>query len=130
MHKNNVMNIEYFKLLLILMMKQKMIALPERLDEAVKYIKELKMKVEKMEKKECLSGSEGTSQQRQGNITIDVEVQDLGSGLSMLLLSLQGGFLTFSEALLVIEEEGIEIVNASFVSGAMPCMSTIHCSVT
>ncbi|XP_039143896.1 transcription factor bHLH162-like [Dioscorea cayenensis subsp. rotundata] len=42
---------------------KKMIALPERLDEAVKYIKELKMKVEKMEKKECLSGSEGTSQQ-------------------------------------------------------------------
>ncbi|KAH7657687.1 Achaete-scute transcription factor-related protein, partial [Dioscorea alata] len=93
--------------------KQKMMAVPERLDEAVKYIKELQMRVEKLkEKRERLGGSEGTSQQ--GNITLDVEVQDLGSGLSVVLLSLQGGFSAFSKVLQVLEEEGLEIVTANF----------------
>lgn len=111
-----------------MMMKQKMMPVPERLDEAVKYIKELQMRVEKKkEKRERLGGSEGTSQQ--GNITMDVEVQDLDSGLSVVLLSLQGGFSALPKVLLVLEEEGLEIVTANFVSGSKPRM-IIHCSVT
>ncbi|KAM0933667.1 putative transcription factor bHLH family [Dioscorea sansibarensis] len=106
---------------------KEMMATPERLDEAVKYIKELRMRVEKMKETiERLGSSEGTSQQ--GNMIIDVKIQDMGSGLYVLLLSLRGGFSAFTEALFVLKEEGMEIVTANFDSRAMSCI-TIRCSV-
>lgn len=112
----------------MMMMKQVMMAIPERLDEAVKYIKELRMRVQKMkEEMERLGSSEGTRQQ--GNMIIDIKVQNMGSGLYVLLLSLRGGFSAFTEALFMLKEEGMDIVTANFVSRGITCI-TIRCSVT
>ncbi|KAJ0964826.1 hypothetical protein J5N97_025964 [Dioscorea zingiberensis] len=103
--------------------------MPDRLDEAAKYIKELHLRVEKMkEKRQRLVGFEGTSQQQISNLKIGVEVQDMGSGFLVFLLSHRSGFSAFCKALQVLEEAGTEVMAANFISGAL-FFSTIHCSV-
>ncbi|KAM0933668.1 putative transcription factor bHLH family [Dioscorea sansibarensis] len=98
---------------------------PETLDEAVKYIKELQMRVERMkENREGLDGYKGTCQQR--NMIMDIEVQDMGSGLSVFLLSFRGSFSAYSKVLRALEEEGMEILAANFVSGEVAFI-TVHC---
>ncbi|XP_039143860.1 uncharacterized protein LOC120280962 isoform X2 [Dioscorea cayenensis subsp. rotundata] len=57
------------------------------------------------------------------DIIMDVEVQDMGSGLSVFLLSFRGGFLVFSKILRVLQEEGMEILAANFVSGEKAFMT-------
>ena len=59
---------------------------------------------------------------------MDVEVQDMGSGLSVFLLSFPGGFSAYSKVLRALAEEGMEILAANFVSGEMDFM-TVHCLV-
>ncbi|XP_039143841.1 transcription factor bHLH162-like isoform X1 [Dioscorea cayenensis subsp. rotundata] len=106
---------------------KEVVTMPERLDEAVKYIKELQMRVERMkENREGLGCYEGTSQQK--NLKMGVEVQDMGSGLSVFLLSFSGGFSAYSKVLRVLEEEGLEILAANFVSGEVAFI-IVHCLV-
>ncbi|KAH7657688.1 hypothetical protein IHE45_17G037900 [Dioscorea alata] len=59
------------------------------------------------------------------DMIMDVEVQDMGSGSSVFLLSFRGGFLMFSKILRVLQEEGMEILSANFVSGEKAFM-TVH----
>ena len=59
---------------------------------------------------------------------MDVEAQDMGSGLSVFLLSFRGGFSAFPKILRALEEEGMEILAANFVSGEVAFI-TVHCLV-
>ncbi|XP_072965588.1 transcription factor bHLH162-like [Typha angustifolia] len=119
-------------------------SLPDRLEEAANYIKGLQEKLEKMsERKRQLKSTEGStshatrevvggsssssSSGRRSNIKLPhIEVQDLGFGLKVIIISSPSEQTVFYEAIRALEEEGAEVLNAHFsVVGAM-ALHTMH----
>ncbi|XP_010925568.1 transcription factor bHLH162 [Elaeis guineensis] len=94
--------------------------LPDRLDEAVNYIKGLQGRLERMkERKRQLMGSErrsrGMGSEVGGGMRVpQIEVQDLGPALRVVLISSPVDRLLFYEAIRVLEEEGGAVLNANF----------------
>ncbi|KAG1335303.1 transcription factor bHLH162 [Cocos nucifera] len=109
--------------------------LPDRLDEAANYIKSLQGRLERMkERKRQLLESEGSSrgrgsEERGGMRLPQIEVQDLGSGFRVVIISSPGDRLLFYEAVRVLEEEGGEILNANFLVVGDKAFHSIHSMV-
>ncbi|XP_008791819.3 transcription factor bHLH162-like [Phoenix dactylifera] len=109
--------------------------LPDRLEEAANYIKSLQRRLERMkERKRKLMESEGTSRgtgsvERGGMRLPQIEVQDLGSGLRVVITNSPGDRRMFYEAVRVMEEEGGEILNANFLVVGDKAFHSIHSMV-
>ncbi|KAF2282914.1 hypothetical protein GH714_043334 [Hevea brasiliensis] len=103
-----------------------------QLDHAAAYIKHLKERIEKLKKKK--EQAMGTSVAN--NSTMDammmglrlpmIELRDLGSSIEVVLISgLKKNFM-FYEVITIIEEEGAEVVSASFSTVGDKVFHTIH----
>ncbi|CAN1807239.1 Transcription factor bHLH162 [Linum perenne] len=97
-------------------------ALPDQLDQAAKYIKKLQTNLEKMRvKKERLT----TVSIRPPRI----EIREMGSALEVVLVTGLDSHFVFNETIRVIQEEGGEVVNASFSVAEDLVFHTIHSQV-
>ncbi|KAI3457234.1 hypothetical protein Pfo_013897 [Paulownia fortunei] len=95
--------------------------LPDQINEAVKYIKSLKTKLEKMrQKKESLlptnkshscitSENQGTSKR-----SPLVEVHDMGPNIDVILANGLDDYSTFHDIIRLLHQNGVEIAGASF----------------
>ncbi|KAG1330253.1 transcription factor bHLH162 [Cocos nucifera] len=112
------------------------VPLPERLDEAVNYIKGLQGRLERMkERKRQLMGTKNTSRgmgsELGGAMMVpQIEVQDLGPSLRVVLISSPVDRVLFYEAIRVLEEERGAVLNANFSVVGDKAFHIIHCMVT
>ncbi|XP_015584408.2 transcription factor bHLH162 [Ricinus communis] len=98
------------------------VSLPDQLDEAANYIKKLQIKLEKMkERKDSLMGIErpnasaGCSTRAGMRLrSPQIEVNGIGSALEVVLLTGLDCQFLFNETIRILQEEGAEIVNATF----------------
>lgn len=110
--------------------------LSDQLDEAINYTKTLQEKLEKMkERKESLMGIDKMSESTNKGTTIDlksphIEIQVLGSALVVHLVSGLDNQFMFYKSICILEEEGAEVVNASFSTMGDKVFHTIHSKVT
>ncbi|KAL9665747.1 hypothetical protein QQ045_000067 [Rhodiola kirilowii] len=109
-------------------------SLPDKLDEAAKYIKKLQVSLEKLRlKKEKLQGGSGSRQQTcadDDQFELQIEVHQMGSALEVIMITgLDHQFTLFSNAVRVIREEGAEIVNANFYVSSDKVFHIIHSKV-
>ncbi|CAN0853048.1 Transcription factor bHLH162 [Linum grandiflorum] len=111
------------------------VSLPDQLDQAAKYIKKLQMNMEKMRlKKERLlanNGGEKPAPAVSGGmcrpLPPKVEIREMaGSALEVVLVTGLDSHFVFNDAIRVIQEEGGEIVNASFSVAEDQVFHTIH----
>ncbi|XP_059664664.1 transcription factor bHLH162-like isoform X2 [Cornus florida] len=98
-------------------------ALPDQIDEAVKYIKMLQQKLEKSKNmKENSLGSKRsytctTNEMNAYNTSLKsplIEIHQMGPALHVVLISGLSNQFIFYEVIRMVHEEGAEVVNASF----------------
>ncbi|WCJ27049.1 basic helix-loop-helix (bHLH) DNA-binding superfamily protein [Euphorbia peplus] len=114
------------------------VSLPDQLNDAIKYIKKLQMKLERMkEKKEwLLVGSDHHDHHNRPN-TIRmcglrspvIKVHEVGSALQVVLITGLDSQITFNEVVHVLHQERVEIVNASFSILDDTIFHSIHSTV-
>ncbi|KAK9104499.1 hypothetical protein Scep_021343 [Stephania cephalantha] len=117
----------------------------ERLDHAAVYIKQLKERIDSMKirKQQLIMSSVQTPSDdviTSGDCsTLNVtsltrmpilELRDLGSSLEVVLITGLNKNFMFYQIIAVLEEEGAEVVNASFSIVGDKVMHTIHSQVT
>ncbi|KAK9278846.1 hypothetical protein L1049_028425 [Liquidambar formosana] len=113
-----------------------MVSQQDQLDQAATYIKKLRERIEELKgMKQLAMGNTGIST---GNITEPmmaglilpvVELRDLGSSLEVVLVSgLKKNFMLY-EVIVILEEEGAEVVHASFSTVGDKIFHTIHAQV-
>lgn len=102
-------------------------SLPDQLERATNYIKMLQAKVEKMkQKKNCLVGVSGNN----NNYLPNVEVRVSGVALEVVLVTgLNCQFMFNGIIRLLHEEEGVEVVSASFSQLENTVFHTVHAKV-
>ncbi|XP_014506617.1 transcription factor bHLH162 [Vigna radiata var. radiata] len=108
------------------------ISRPDQIGEAIDYIKNLQIKLEKMkEKKHNL-----TDIVRSRTATMNMElkspqfkIQQMGSVLEVVLVSGLDFHFIFNETIRVLQEEGSDIVNASYTVAENAVLHKIHCQV-
>lgn len=111
--------------------------LSDQLEEAANYIKSLQEKLEEMkERKELLS-----TETKEINKSMDddgktvglqlphIEIQELGPALLVLLICRFDDQFVFYKTIRILEEEGVEVVNASFFALGDKAFHTIHSKV-
>ncbi|CAJ2648631.1 unnamed protein product [Trifolium pratense] len=115
---------------------KKAISTPDKVEEATKYIKKLQINLEKMkEKKNFLLGI-----QRSTNVDMDrsknlgfknpkIEIQQFGLVLEVVLITCLDSHFLFNETIRVLQEEGVDIVNASYKVNEDSVFHSIHCQV-
>ncbi|KAF8399261.1 hypothetical protein HHK36_015126 [Tetracentron sinense] len=107
----------------------------DQLDHAAVYIKQLQEKIEELKgRKELAMSAQGIDRKIRDSVTIGlrlpvVELRDLGSTLEVILISGLDKNFMFYEVISVIEEEGAEVVNASFSIVGDKVFHTIHSQV-
>lgn len=112
---------------------QEGISRPDQIGEAIDYIKNLQIKLEKMkEKKHNL-----TDIVRSRTATMNMElkspqfkIQQMGSVLEVVLVSGLDFHFIFNETIRVLQEEGSDIVNASYTVAENAVLHKIHCQVS
>ncbi|KAH7528482.1 transcription factor bHLH162 [Ziziphus jujuba] len=115
-----------------------MLSQQDQLNVAACYIKQLSEKIEKMKlKKEAAIKAKEASN---GNFNIDainmigirlpvIELKDLGSSIEVILISgLKKNFMLY-EVISVLEEEGAEVVSASFSTVGDKVFHSVHAQV-
>ncbi|XP_058091680.1 transcription factor bHLH162-like [Magnolia sinica] len=109
----------------------------DQLDQAAVYIKQLREKIDELKEKRDLATSiEGINKDISGAMMVlglrlpVVEVRDLGSSLEVVLISGLNKNFMLCDVISVIEEEGAEVVNASFSFVADKVFHIIHSQVT
>ncbi|XP_024198341.1 transcription factor bHLH162 isoform X1 [Rosa chinensis] len=115
-------------------------SLPDELDKAVNYIKKLQINLEKMrEKKDSLmrvakiiknnnAGSVGGLTDG-GLKSPQIEIRELGSALHVVLITRLDCQFMFRESIRVLNEEGADIVNASFSVVEDAILHIIHSKI-
>ncbi|KAK1388881.1 transcription factor bHLH162-like [Heracleum sosnowskyi] len=126
----------YFKLTSLLPRQhaKEGLALPDKIDEAVKYIQSLQVELEKYkDKKEKLM-----SRKREHScITNDIksttksspcfEIHEMGPDLDMVLVNgLNDSFISFNEIIHVLHQQGSEVVQASFSNTGNSVFHILH----
>ncbi|CAN1280820.1 Transcription factor bHLH162 [Linum perenne] len=115
--------------------EQEPMALHDQLDQAAKYIKKLQTNLEKMRvKKEKLTtvklhGGETTAISGESIRPPRIEIKEMGSALEVVLVTGLDSHFVFNETIRVIQEEGGEVVNASFSVAEDLVFHTIHSQV-
>ncbi|KAL8249464.1 hypothetical protein R6Q59_006332 [Mikania micrantha] len=117
-------------------------SLPDQLQEAANYIKNLQIKLEKMkEEKDNLKRikkleiehdkkSKTSSLMVGHQRTPKIDVREIGSSLEAILITGADFQFLFSETISVIHEEGFDVVNASFSIINDIVVHTIHAQVS
>ncbi|KAA8542658.1 hypothetical protein F0562_023843 [Nyssa sinensis] len=105
------------------------------LDHAAIYIKQLKERIEELQRRKELELKNIATNNSSNDIMMlgprlpVVELRDTGSGIEVLLISgLKKNFLLY-KAIRIVEEEGAEIVSASFSTVADKVFHTLHAQV-
>lgn len=112
-------------------------SLPDQIVEATNYIKKLQINLEKMkEKKNNLVGLDERSDvsmnrgRSLGLKSPQIEIQQKGSALEVALVTGLDCHFMFKETIRVLQEEGSDIVNASYTVAEDAVYHTIHCQVS
>ncbi|XP_068639099.1 transcription factor bHLH162-like [Aristolochia californica] len=108
----------------------------DQLEQAAFYIKNLQEKIQELKSKRDLAVRvEGINQGFSDGMTIGlwlpmVEVKELGSSLEVVLISGLYKKFMFCDVISVLEEEGVEVVNANFSVVGDKIFHIIHSQVT
>ncbi|KAL2321851.1 hypothetical protein Fmac_026230 [Flemingia macrophylla] len=112
-----------------------MLSQQDQLDLAATYIKHLRERVEKLKgEKEQAMNMIGSNQNKNRIFNIGselplLEIKDLGSSIEVMLISgLNKNFMLY-EVISVLEEEGAEVVTATFSTVADKIFYTLHAQV-
>ncbi|KAK9085313.1 hypothetical protein Sjap_025724 [Stephania japonica] len=108
------------------------ISLPDQLDEAVNYIKNLENKLERMkEKKNYLMGTEScrSMSATMGGNPPQIEIHCAGSSLEVVLVSGMDSQSLFFKIIHVLHDEGAITINANFSIANDSIFHTIHAEV-
>lgn len=107
----------------------------DQLDQAAAYIKQLRERIEELkERKELARSAEGTSIDLRDATLVSsfnpvFELRELGSTFEVILVSGIRRKFKLNEIISVLEEEGAEIVNASFSARGDKVFYSIHAQV-
>ncbi|KAG5010611.1 hypothetical protein AAZX31_07G181900 [Glycine max] len=105
---------------------------PDKIGEATNYIKNLQIKLEKMkEKRNNLIDIERSknASMNMGLKSPQFKIQQMGSALEIVLVTGMDCQFMFNETIRVLQEEGSDIVNASYTVVENAVFHTIHCQV-
>ncbi|KAE9457657.1 hypothetical protein C3L33_10435, partial [Rhododendron williamsianum] len=103
------------------------VPLPDQIDEAVKYIESLEMKLKKSkEKKETLSGRKRSHSCTSEFKSPQLEIHEMGSTLDVVLITGEDDKFIFHEIIRLIHEEGAEVLNANFSVFGNSIFHAIH----
>ncbi|KAL9329354.1 hypothetical protein ACSQ67_004357 [Phaseolus vulgaris] len=108
------------------------ISRPDQIGEATDYIKNLQIKLEKMkEKKSNLTDIERSrnDSMNMGVKSSQFKIQQMGSTLEVVLVTGLDCQFIFNETIRILQEEGSDIVNASYTVVENAVFHTIHCQV-
>jgi hypothetical protein len=108
----------------------------DQLDYAASYIKQLRERIEKLErrKEQAKAMSLGSNNDmidtvKNGSKLPIIDLRDMGSSIEVILITgLQKNFL-LSEVISILQEEGAEVVSSSFSSMGDTVFHTIHAQV-
>ncbi|KMT10566.1 hypothetical protein BVRB_5g116890 isoform A [Beta vulgaris subsp. vulgaris] len=117
-----------------------MVSQADQIEQATNYIVELRERVDNLNKSKeqlkLLVNQEETSINQQNAILNDatvanprfpiVEVKDLGSSLAVQLVIEQGYDIKLHEIIRVLEDEGAEVVNATYSTSGNNIIHTLH----
>ncbi|XP_022988952.1 transcription factor bHLH162-like [Cucurbita maxima] len=111
--------------------KEISLSLPDQIDEAVKYIKELEKKVNlAKEKKEKLEGKNKSPMNIESSSSCSaspqLKIHQSGRSLEIILSSGLDNQYLFSETISILQKEGVEVVNASFSVSGSSVFQTFH----
>ncbi|XP_010251286.1 PREDICTED: uncharacterized protein LOC104593221 isoform X2 [Nelumbo nucifera] len=108
----------------------------DRLDRAASYIMQLRERIEELkERRQLVMCIKGINRNMRDSMKIDdvglpvLELRDSGPNLEVVLISGLNKSFTFYEIICVLEEEGAEVVNASFACVGDRIFHTIHAQV-
>ncbi|RWR85594.1 transcription factor bHLH162-like protein isoform X2 [Cinnamomum micranthum f. kanehirae] len=108
----------------------------DQLDQAAAYIKKLRENIEGLKERRALAAHiVGINKDMSDGMMIEfrtpvIEVKDLGSTVEVVLISGLNRNFMFCDVISVLEEEGAEVVNASFSQVANKIFHIIHSQVT
>ncbi|KAI8551654.1 hypothetical protein RHMOL_Rhmol06G0202600 [Rhododendron molle] len=106
------------------------VPLPDQIDEAVKYIESMEMKLKKSkEKKETLSGRKRSHSCTSEFKSPQLEIHEMGSTLDVVLITGEDDKFIFHEIIRLIHEEGAEVLNANFSVFGNSIFHAIHAKV-
>lgn len=106
---------------------------PDQIDEATNYIKNLQIKLEKMKEKrnnlKDIGTSKNNASMNMGFKSPQFKIQQMGSALEVVLVTGLDCQFMFNETIRVLQEEGSDVVNASYTVVENAVFHTIHCQV-
>ncbi|KAK7412354.1 hypothetical protein VNO78_03809 [Psophocarpus tetragonolobus] len=116
------------------------ISLPDQLEEATNYIKKLQVNLEKMkDKKNMILGIERPNYATTNGgkavavglkLSPRVEIQLVGPALEVVLITSTDSQFIFSETIRILQEEEVDVVNASYKVIEDAVFHSIHCQVS
>ena len=118
-------------------MQEVSLALPDQIDVAIKYIKDLEKRVNSAkEKKNRLQGKnksainmDSSSSSSSSSSSPQLKINQMGKSLEIILSSGNDNQYLLCETLRILEEEGTEVVSASFSVSGNSVFHTIHAQV-
>ncbi|KAJ1384452.1 Helix-loop-helix DNA-binding domain superfamily [Sesbania bispinosa] len=109
-----------------------MVAQQDQLDLAARYIKHMRERIDKLkrQKEEAVRSNQTDKMFNIESKLPVLELRDLGSGIQVMLVSgLNNKTFMLYEVISVLEEEGAEVVNASFSTVGDKIFYTVHAQV-
>ncbi|CAI9087435.1 OLC1v1021502C2 [Oldenlandia corymbosa var. corymbosa] len=103
------------------------LSLPDRIGEAISYIKTKQIRLEELKEKRDSLIEPKKSKNVMGSLREPhVDVQEMGSALQVVLITGSDCRFMFREAIRVLHEEGAQVVNASFYVAGDTIFHTLH----
>ncbi|CAJ1975157.1 unnamed protein product [Sphenostylis stenocarpa] len=111
-----------------------MLGQQDQLDLAARYIKHMTERIEKLKRQKEQAMSNQSSDRKMMDTNIDtklpiLELRDLGSGIEVMLVSGLNKTFMLYEVISVLEEEGAEVVTASFSTIGDKIFYVVHAQV-
>ncbi|XP_021734138.1 uncharacterized protein LOC110700863 [Chenopodium quinoa] len=123
-----------------------MLSQADKIEQATSYVVNLRERIENLNKRkeQLMVNQEGTSSSNTENFSCNdttmmtnsgllptsIEVKDLGSVIEVQLVVQQDRDIKLHEVIRVLEEEGAEVVNATFSTHGNYVLHTLHARVT
>lgn len=101
----------------------------DRLEEATNYIKKLQINLEKMKEKKKLVLEEIQRQKKLMLKSPKIEIQQIGLTLEVVLITGLNSRFSLNKTIRILNEEGVDIVNASYKVHEESVFHSIHCQV-
>ncbi|XP_010318915.1 transcription factor bHLH162-like [Solanum lycopersicum] len=115
-----------------------MVTQQDQIDQAITYIEKLKERVDVLMRRKDKIIAQGTSDDSKkfmpstscSNIKLPmIEVRELGSTIEVILVSCLQKKFTMQEVIIILEEEGVQVVTANFSTIGDKVYYTIHAQV-